>query len=74
MFGRKSLPLCRAHWADEEAGPQPGKLMHARLPWEYTTFMVVRRGETHTRAHWLLLKAVKKVTIFDVNVLYFRSV
>lgn len=36
-------PLCRAHWADKEAGPQPWQWMRARLPWEYSTFMAERR-------------------------------
>lgn len=35
-------PLCRAHWADKEAGPQPWQWMRARLPWEYWTFMAER--------------------------------
>lgn len=35
-------PLCRAHWADKEAGPQPWQWMPAPLPWEYWTFMATR--------------------------------
>lgn len=44
--------------------------MHARLPREYTTFMVARRAETRT-ARCLFSKVAKNLCIyFSVNVYF----